>query len=76
MFTPIQKLAARVYGGGDYAHLTRLEDCEDCGDTLFAALQRELDPGEDCDGIKEARIRVRAMIRELQAVSDALELAE
>lgn len=76
MLTPIQKLAARVYGGGDYAHLSTLADCEDCGDTLFTALQRELDPGEDCDGLEEARRRVRDMIRDLQAVSDALELAE
>lgn len=76
MLTPIQKLAARVYGGGDYAHLSTLADCEDCGDTLFTALQRELDPGEGCADLQEARRRVRDMIRDLQAVSDALELAE
>jgi hypothetical protein len=49
MMNRFQKAVAKTYGGGDYAYIADLpweEACrayQDCGDTLFTFLMRELE---------------------------------
>lgn len=68
--SPWQKLVAQHYGGGDYAHLQNIEECQDVGDTLFTFLMIELDPGEGCDDMHEARRRLVSARDDVEAVLD------
>lgn len=65
-FSPWQKLIAENYGGGDYAHVEKLDGCRDVGDTLFAFLMIETDPKEGCTDWIEAGRRVAAARREIE----------
>jgi hypothetical protein len=65
-----QKVVAANYGGGDYAHVTTLDECRDVGDTLFTFLMIELDPKEDCDDWIEALRRLDAARRDVSMVYD------
>lgn len=73
-----QKIAARAYGGGDFAHFIDMSDpvvfvaVKQCGDTLFKFLMAELAETEDCDTLDEAQRRVGKAIQELQEVRAAL----
>lgn len=82
-----QKLAARTYGGGDFA-LYAEDDAEvhpydkealrdnDIGDTNFYGLMIELDETEDCATGEEAAQRVQVIIDDLEIVRDALMLVK
>ena len=39
--TPLQRLVAEHYCGGEFAHIETQEEAEDCGDTLFSFVIRE-----------------------------------
>ena len=58
MLTEWQRVVAEQYGGGDYAHVQKLDECRDVGDTLFTFLMLELDPKEGCDSWPEAMRRI------------------
>jgi len=72
----LQQIAAQVYGGGDYAHITSRKEAQSdhCGDTLFTFIMRELSDHDD-PGLpfEEGVRRMETAIRELQEVLAALE---
>jgi hypothetical protein len=75
---PWQKKALEVYGGGDYAYMTTIEEVRKAHkDTFLDGLGYfiliELDPGEDCDSLEEASRRIISAMDDLENVRDALE---
>jgi hypothetical protein len=68
-----QKTLTKVYGGGDFAHVTTDAEAEEAGDTLFLSLWRELSAREGCGSNTEARYRVAWAIEDLEGVLSALE---
>lgn len=71
-FTLWQRRIADVYGGGDYAHLTRLDQCRVAGDTLFTFLMIETDPKEECENATEAYDRIQRAIDQLSEAQNAI----
>lgn len=71
-FNPYQRLVADTYGGGDYAHLTTLDECCNVGDTLFTFLMIELAYKEGCTGWDEATSRLGNAIEQLQKSKSSL----
>lgn len=71
-FNPYQRVVADTYGGGDYAHLTKLSECRDVGDTLFTFLMIELSTKEGTDSPDEALRRMTTARLQLQDVERAL----
>ena len=69
-----QRIAADVYGAGDYAYVTSLRQAEGLGvgDTLFKFVMRELSTEEDCDTTVEAIHRMQRAQANIQAVLDGL----
>jgi hypothetical protein len=73
-----QNAVAKVYGGGDYAYMAKLPKAEaperynNCGDTLFAFLMRELaDDGEPMSaGL--ARARIESAMRDVNEAYNAV----
>jgi len=68
-----QKRLVETYGGGDYAHVTTLEEAKDVGDTLFTFLFIELSESEGCDSEDEALGRVVTATSQLIELQHALE---
>lgn len=73
-----QRAIARTYDGGDYAHLTELdevsrEDLAGCGDTQFVFLRIELGDQKDCDCEEEAMRRVTKARDQLDAAIAVME---
>lgn len=76
-----QQAAAKVYGGGDFAHFADITSTQaldgielrECGDTLFKFVMIELSTGEDCDSLDTAKQRIATAISELEDVARALE---
>lgn len=60
-----QKVAANVYGDGDYAHITEPEHSEDVGDTLFTFVIRELGDDGAAMTLAEALSRLDSAAEEL-----------
>lgn len=64
-----QKLAATVYGGGDYAWMASAKnwrkELSSCGDTLFAFIMIELSTKEGCETWDDARQRIDTAISDL-----------
>jgi hypothetical protein len=74
-FNKAQQIVQQTYGGGDYAHLTTLDECRDAGDTLFTFLMIELADSEDCSTLEEAARRVDSATDQLGEVFTALQSA-
>lgn len=72
MLNEFQKTVAHVYGGGDFAHITSMNEVNDCGDTLFKFLMIELSNEEDCEDRDTAIRRVWSAIYDLQQVLEVL----
>lgn len=68
-----QKMAAKVYGGGDYAHIKSKAETIDIGDTLFRFIMIELSDDEDCDELETAITRMRMARDDIEAVLTALQ---
>lgn len=70
-----QRVVAEQYGGGDYAHLADdpspdlNQELDNCGDTLFAFLIRELDDVTDQD---EAVTRLDCAMHDVMWCMDAV----
>jgi len=72
-----QKAVARTYGGGDFAHFAKAgelsdDELNDCGDTLFIFLMKELSSAEDCDSAYEATQRLENARYQLDDAMDAV----
>lgn len=71
-----QKLAAEVYGGGDYAWMAQSKnwrkDLDSCGDALFAFIMIELSDREGCETWYDALTRMNAAACDLEDVLGAL----
>lgn len=73
-----QRAVARTYGDGDYGYFEADgkisdDDLEQCGDTLFIFLMRELSDAEDCDSSEEAIRRMESARRQLDDAIETLE---
>jgi hypothetical protein len=73
---PFQRIAARAYDGGRFAHLLADADWPNqlprLGDTLFAFIMVELSSGEGCKDVIDAVHRMMRAGQKLMAVVDAL----
>ncbi len=67
-----QRIAAKAYGSGDFAHVISLNEAGNVGDTLFLFVMREMSDEEDCESLDEGINRMRQAIDDLQVVLDAL----
>ena len=68
-----QRIAANVYGSGDYAYVTSLKQAETGDhDSLFKFVMRELSNEEDCDTMDEAIQRMERARADIQVVLDGL----
>lgn len=70
MFNSFQCQCAAVFGGGDFAHVTTLDEVRACGDTLFTFLMIELSDHEGCTDLPEAARRLEQAQCDIQAVLD------
>jgi hypothetical protein len=76
-----QKAVAKTYGGGDYAYMADLpareapEHYNDCGDTLFTFLMRELaDEGEKSPMDQETAVqRLQSAMSDLNHATGEVE---
>jgi hypothetical protein len=68
-----QKMASKVYGGGDFAHVESMDEVNEAGDTLFRFIMIELGEGEDCDSIDTALSRMRMARDDVESVLTALQ---
>lgn len=73
-FNEAQKICAATYGGGDYAHVTTIDECGHVGDTLFLFLMRELATSEDCTDRVEACRRLQQALEEVENVYAAVRI--
>lgn len=68
-----QRIAADVYGSGDYAYITSLKQAETGDrDGLFKFVMRELSDEENCDTLDEAIQRMERAQADIQVVLDGL----
>ncbi|MDF0490402.1 hypothetical protein PX554_19930 [Sphingomonas sp. H39-1-10] len=70
MFNSFQRQCAAVFGGGDFAHVTTLDEVRACDDTLFTFLMIELSGPEDCTDLPEAVRRLEQAQCDIQGVLD------
>lgn len=73
MLNPLQRVCARHYADGDFAHVETLDQAREQHDTLFTFLMIELSTSEDCDSRDEAVRRVDTAIDNLRDVLEALQ---
>ena len=67
-----QQIAVETYIGGEFGHVSTVEEAENVGDTLFLFIMRELSDEEDCDSIDEAIQRLERSQADIQKVLDGL----
>lgn len=71
------KVAAQIYGDGDYRHLAGKSEITmsdlDVGDTLFRFIMIELSSEEDCTDLGTAISRMRTAKEEIDMVIHAME---
>lgn len=73
MLNSYQRRCVAVYGGGDFAHVTSIDEARECGDTLFLFLMIELSDQEGCTSIPEAARRLEQAQCDIQSVLDAFD---
>lgn len=73
MLNPFQRACANVYGGGDFAHVSSVDDARATGDTLFLFLMVELSSNEGCTDGEEAGRRLEMAIADIQGVAEAVQ---
>lgn len=70
---PFQRVLARVYGDGAFAHVASLEEARGVGDGLFTFLMVELSDREDCQTPDDATRRLVDAIEDIRKVLHILE---
>jgi hypothetical protein len=76
VFNPFQRLCSAVYADGDFSDVSTIAGAKEVGDSLFAYLMRELSDTEDCESPSDAMNRIKATLRDVQSVLDAIESVE
>lgn len=66
----MQRTVAAMYCGGDMAHVETKEELEDCGDTLFAFVMREIEGATSREEVEQLLLTA---IEQLQGVVDGLD---
>lgn len=67
-----QQIAVETYIGGEFGHVSTVEEAGNVGDTLFLFIMRDLSDEEDCESIDEAIQRLQRAQADIEAVIDGL----
>ena len=75
MINPSQRIMLDTYAGGEFSHVTTVDEARTQGDTLFVFLFLELSDGEECHDLLTASGRVNTAVTNLRSVLRALNAA-
>jgi len=68
-----QRLAADVYGNGDFSYIANQSQAQDIGDSLFTFTINELATSEGCEDRETALSRLDTAINDLQIIKNKIE---